>query len=307
MKVVSVPDSRMSSVPRPPAGLDDFTFWLIIVCAALALVDWLIGKARRQQIADIVTAAWNWVDDIRPEKTFSRIASSLRVLFFGDELTSRLRLGFLQVAGIIGSSGVVLGYIRSLPVYRLAPHEVGMSPHPLALSLLLSFPLGMAINFTTNLVLEVFGEAVSWKRLAAALVVLSVFIGALIVLAGTVVLFANWYEFNVRPLYERGTIVRHFVYIQDYGFMRFPAIKPLTVAAIGLTFTTSAAILMLLIGLVSLAWLAKLLGTLFVRPFALILQRLAESEKGVLTVVSIGGGIAVKVVEQTVKYLWPPP
>jgi hypothetical protein len=47
---------------NPKGFFDGFTYWLLIICAALTLLDWLMGEKRREWLRDKVADWWFYVE-----------------------------------------------------------------------------------------------------------------------------------------------------------------------------------------------------------------------------------------------------
>jgi hypothetical protein len=293
------------SLPASPKGFfDDFTYWLLVICAAITLLDWLMGGKRRERLRDEVADWWVYVESSSIGSYISLQARNL--LARNSEIGHRVFSGsfYLGFFSLLASLFWCRHVFHTLP---LKPGEVGFSPHVLIAPLLLG--LGAAV---AGIVLQ---EALL-KRLSRTDTGLSVlfacsatfaYVWGVFVMILVSALLANFYEFSVRPLYQHhivrlpGTQVTLHASILGATWS-MPADRVVTIFA--LSWTTGLCllpVLALILPQIVFAF-SKMFGVFLKFFVSGLLERFYESKQGILTTLAVAAGALSKIIEETLKH-----
>jgi hypothetical protein len=278
-------------------------------CAATALADWCLGESRRKKLKAVIVEWWFYVasisfgQGIRNSSEFFMRAYSMYFRFRQPLMRQVMPLALLLIPG----GFVVLCLCIFMPeLNRPIKAEVGYDIDSLYPALLLG-PATAALSARISWItmrfisrqdgsLQVF---VSFLAMAISSVLCAI-------LAFSAIVFANMYEFVVRPLYddsfERMPDLEYQLHV--CAWLQIRADRFVTYAACGVALTPC--LLPAAIGAIAQA--AFVVGKVFrgvLQPATLfILQRFSESRVGVFSAISVACGVAAKLVTEVARLLF---
>jgi hypothetical protein len=295
-----------SSVPASPKGFfDGFTYWLLVICAGITLLDWLMGSTRRKRLRDKVFDWWFYVESSSVGSFISLQAESL--------LKNRLKSaeGMFVLSYGLGTIAVWAGFLSCMHIFHanvtLKDTEVGLSPHVFVAPVLLGLIALFAGSKLQTCLLKRLSRTATGLSVAFACGATFVYICAVFVMILMSAILANFYEFSVRPFYQH-----HIVRIPEAQFTFHTSISGATwsmagdkvVTIIALSWTSGlclASVLSLVLPQIGFSF-SKLFSVVLKPSVSLILERFYESKQGVLTTLALAGGALSKMIEETLKY-----
>jgi len=268
--------------------VDTFLIWDAIIVLCLTFVDWLIGTDGRRHLRDTMADWWVYVKE-----------ASFRALLAND--AARLSLGLDRLLGTrifasrylirVTAANLVLAVLGALVV---APHMLSdffdarfshvvpqaieianAAPSGFTASLILIIVVGAANVATMHRLLVSMGRALSVAKL-----ILFVFLNGVI---GTLVFLVV-------------TKTSTWLTTGNSDNSAFSVFFDWFVALFTILFWSTVFIIIAFIFALS-----KLSRPIFKAPLSLFLERLAESDKGVLSLIAVGIGALAKIVQELFK------
>ena len=267
--------------PEPTNSVDQFLFWDLVVVTALVTADWLLGPERRRAIRDRVTDYWVRVRGVSFRGLAVEDAARVRrwlVYLFGERWND-LR-GLRNIAVYSASALFVVWSVLALwhDEFWLA----AASAHEYRLYFALSLPINVAADWLSiRLTVLILGRIAPPNKPGVPRLTVWIFAD---LVAGALVAIATFWS------------IAELTLIADPHALGLTALAASLIAAAS-TLLPSA----LLANLLTLMVASKLLRPLVQWPTALVLERLAESDKGTLTLVSVFLGVVAKLVQSAAK------
>ena len=261
------------------------------------LLDFLLGPDYRKRIKDIVHEWWLWVENLSVRQLLVDDARVVLVFFnqqFGEQLFS---------AKLVLKSGLLSIMILILGTATIFVSIVDRTPDITNVQVLSLFAICTLVNAYfdyislafTMFLLRIMARSVSLVRICL-IIVLDLFIVYsllfIIALSVFVLLYLSVYVLGQSV----GTIV--FSAPGTYSI----AIKDFPIEIIYLVLFTSLLPSLFHLVLAFIFLTSKLLRPLLQQPTSLVLLRLYQSEKGVLTLLAVGCGGVAKLVQEGAKY-----
>jgi hypothetical protein len=281
-----------------PGWVDTFLFWDAVAVAALVFADWAIGEKKRAVMREKIGEWWVRVDDISFAALISEDARGIRRFFhrvFGPRWFS-VRCVILSCAiSVLLTTGFAL-----TAAIRFA--------------IMVELPEANTLSIILSLAFVVQNAAFAWMSLGLTMALLRVMertvrplvlLGCVLLdsaaalgfaflslLSGIILAFAAdlYFRYSLGLLHEDPILVMLIMYVAIFG-------KPLFRAIV----LSSVWPTLIHLAVAAVFWGSKLLRPLLKRPVGLILLRLHESQKGVLSLVAVAVGVAAKLVHLAAK------
>lgn len=267
---------------------DFFFFLVLVICTALAFVDFLIGEEGRRRMRDVCASWWLYLQENTFAGIMAKKAASITqsiTSLLGDNLLKKslsvLMICFLTVIPITIGLKSVLGTSTT----------IGTIVMP---ALLTSFVCSLASLLITIYLLQRMSFSDSWTLTGGIIIIDMVAIVVLfwLALVGGIALLP---VFDPKLLDAGGKLP---------GMGYTGALKVLEKIAI----LAPAIILSLLWSISHLSAAATILVSKILQPLlqplvSIILYRFQASQKGVLTMLAIGGGAFLKLSQEAIKLL----
>lgn len=268
---------------------DPFFFVMLVIVASLAFIDFLLGEQRRKAIRERVGAWWVYLDDSTYAGLGADDAAKIHG-WIGKWLGSTLSLRFAVLASIAMS----IVYLIALFVALMAFESLFDGPKTGSLEMIrLMFEMivdGRIWLLVASVILSVASLVVTlrflrWMATSTSLarlflLTLGDLFAILVLIVLTIVLVQS----------QRTMDVFDFDQLFDQIFWLAAGMTALTPLALHLLLST-------------IFMVSKLTSPLVKPPVSLILLRLEESEKGVLTLVGTGLGVVSKLAQEGLKLL----
>ena len=278
--------------------VDGFLLWDAIIIASLVFADWLLGNEQRKALKDKVGYWWLYLEEMsfsglvakdagRVSRTFKRI--------FGARWWGVRRIGLASLVSLIISFVFIMVEVPKLVCETMENSGFHLA-EPSMIPYLTTGPLfrtssvpnaivGWASLSITIWLLTMMARSVSPIRLGF-LMITDIVIAALLVYVCYIV-----------------TIGLHLTQI-DPNFPELQGLQMQLIHESVFPITVIASLPTLIHLLVVIVFLgSKLFRPLLVKPVSLIMLRLYESPKGVLSQLAVGLGAVAKLLQQGMKYL----
>jgi len=275
--------------------MDDFLFWDAMIVVALILVDWLLGKERRRSIKERVGWWWLWLSELSFRGLIAEDARRILMLcqrIFGEKATGAKCIGRSIAISLTLSAILVPAFVLGVfgPEWELPGAKFIKIT---AVAFATFAPFNALLDWVSVVVtmhfLTLMSQSARVGRLLA-LILADLVVAAL--LGGTVVAVGRVVETAVKTALPPGS---GFLAGLDHGIA-------VAMVMIVVMFTSLLPTLIhMLVGLFFL--LSKVIRPILQQPTALVLQRLYESERGILTLLAAGVGGLAKLLQEGTKYL----
>ena len=286
---------------RSLSWVDDFLLYDAVVVAGLTFLDWLLGPAQRAVMKRRVAVWWRFVrrakygglvaKDARLVRLWLQRIFGARILsarFFFTALGASLLLMTISYYGVgfLEGARVGKGYTINFVAYAIPNMPLDW--------------ISLAVTIHLLKIMERYPHFWSIAAIALLDLVLALALGIL-----TFVLFSFTFDLiTLRPLPPINALVMKTVVEMSYYLPVYleGIITPGQIALTGyVVIFTSALPTLIHFGLAVLLLGSKLVRPILQRPTAILLQRLSESDKGVLTQVAVGLGVLTKLAQEGLK------
>jgi cation transport ATPase len=186
------------TAPVPPANpkglVDDFTYWLLVICAGITLLDWLLGEKRRERLRDKVVDWWVYVENstvgsfmsFQAQALLTSRRESTESVFFWSFITGLIAFG----AGILFCRHI---FHTNVP---LKSYEVGFSPHVFIAPILLGLVMAVAGITLQESLLKRLSRTTTGVSVLFACSATLIYVSAVFVMILMSAILANVYDFQ---------------------------------------------------------------------------------------------------------------
>ena len=270
---------------------DIFFYCVVVFVVFMTFIDWLIGKAGRSKLKDKVAEFWFYLSDMSFAGLVSKDAQKIRKfsqIIFGKKI---IHIRFIVMSLLIGTfmtitfAAIVFSFLGPYGNDPLGP-IFGVKFYILYGYKLLLLSSGLiCIGYAITLGFFKLMERQLKLWLLAVIAIANVFIVYLIGLVTYV------FSFSVGLVGFPYASFSVSLYIQMQMLAVLPVVFTAMVPSLSHIVISSVFII------------SKLFRPLIQKPLELILLRLAESDKGVITSVSAATGILAKLIQEGIKVL----
>ena len=263
--------------------MDGFAFFIFIIVTIITFVDWLLDDNQRNELRERIADWYVFLADTSFEQLLAKAALTIRKSIekvFGKNWLS-LRFIFLSFSLAIASSIAITVLIRQYVVGNDSVEDF-LIIGSLFLVVSSSFSTWISLSLLVRM-FKVMEQHPSFRYLLFIIVIDIIAVICSILFIG-IIAYGIWYLFLWEPV---GALVLFIIFIPELIASCITSLLPIFIHI-----------------LISISFIiSKLTFPILKPPVTLILLRVNESKKGVLSLLAIGIGAIAKITQETIKYL----